>query len=114
MSNQIKDFDKLAPPKRVVKIAGEEVDVSKIPSRVTLEIARLADNADKLNSEEGFIKSLELVAMACKPSNEKITVDWLLDNTDFDTLMDFCEYVLEPIRKRTEGGGTGKNPKAKP
>jgi len=98
----IKDFDKVLRTERKARISGEEVDVTKIPSRVTLEMARLNDSSEELNSEEGFYKSIDLVAQACKPSNPKITTEWLLDNTDFETLMDFMDYVLDPVKQRTE------------
>lgn len=98
----IKDFDSVLKPERIMKIRGEEVDVTKIPSRVTLEMAKLNDNAKELNSEQGFYKSIDLVSQACKPTNPKITTEWLLDNTDFETLMDVMDYVLEPINKRVD------------
>ena len=108
---QFKDFDKVIRPERKARIAGEDVDVSKIPSRVTLEMAKLSDDAKELNSEEGFYKSVDLVAKACAPSNPKITAEWLLDYTDFIELMEFMDWVLEPVKKRTEE--TEKNMKAR-
>jgi len=105
----IRDFDKIVRQERRAVISGEEVDVSKIPSRVTLEIVQFGDGAEKLDGKESFLRSVELVSKACLPSNPKITTDWLLDNTDFEQLMDFCEYVMEPIRARAEDGGTAKN-----
>ncbi len=98
----IRDFDKLIQQPRIARIAGEEVNVTKIPSRVTLEMVRFADKTKEMTAEQTFHQTLELVAKACQPSNPKITADWLLDNTDFDQMMDFCEYVLEPIRKRAD------------
>jgi len=110
MSNAptIRDFDKVVQTARLARIGGEEVDVTKIPSRVTLEMTKLADDAEAMKQEESFYTVIDLVAKACTPSNPKITADWLLDNTDFDTLMDFCEFVMEPIRERAakQAGGT--------
>ncbi len=110
MSNTptIRDFDKVIQEARIARIGGEEVDVTKIPSRVTLEMVKFADASEKMSEEERFYKTLELVAKACQPSNATITADWLLDNTDFDQMMSFCEYVLEPIRKRAEASDPGK------
>jgi hypothetical protein len=105
---KIRDFDKVVREQRIARICGEEVDVTKIPSRVTLEMTKFADNAEAMKSEESFYTVVDLVAKACSPSNPKITADWLLDNTDFETLMDFCEFVMEPIRERAarQAGGT--------
>lgn len=98
----IRDFDKVLGEERKAKICGEIVDVTRIPSRVTLEMAKLADSVEDLNSEQGFYKSVDLVSKACLPSNPKITPDWLIDNTHFEQLMEFMDYVLEPVKKRTE------------
>lgn len=105
---KIRDFDKIVKEPRIARICGEEVDVTRIPSRVTLEMTKFADDADAMKSEESFFRVVDLAAKACAPSNPKITADWLLDNTDFDTLMDFCEFVMEPIRERAakQAGGT--------
>lgn len=46
---EILDLDALQPPKRVVKFAGREIDVSIIPFEVYLLVAR---NVDKLNALE--------------------------------------------------------------
>ena len=108
---KIRDFDKIIKEPRIARICREEVDVTRIPSRVTLEMTKFADDADAMKGEESFYKIIDLVAKACAPSNPKITADWLLDNTDFETLMDFCEFVMEPIRERAArqaGGTSGK------
>ena len=102
MGEIIKDFDKIVPEKRVAILAGEEIDVSKIPTRVTIELAKLKDRKDELSDDvKGFEKTLEIIALACK-SNPKINADFLIDNTDFEQLMDFIDFILEPITKRTE------------
>ena len=36
----IKDFDKILPPKRIAKLAGENIDVSWIPSRTSRDGSR--------------------------------------------------------------------------
>jgi len=41
---EFKDFDSLLPEKRVAKIAGREIDVSKIPARIVLEQAKFRDD----------------------------------------------------------------------
>ena len=98
----IKDFDKIVREERIAVLGGEQIDVSKIPSRVTLEIAKAKESVDKVSDEEGFMRAVELVSMACKPSNSKVTTEWLFDNTDFETLLDFMDYVMEPVKRRVE------------
>lgn len=97
-----RDFDQVVVPQRKARIGGEEVDCTKIPSRVTLEMAKMADDTKQLGSEAGFYSAVELVAKACQPSNPSVTADFLLDNTDFETLMAFMEWVLEPVKRRVD------------
>ncbi len=105
----LRNFDAVIRPDRKGIIGGEEVDVSKIPSRVALELAEMKDTIKK-DDDNAFYKSIELVAKACQPSNKKITAEFLLDNTDIETLLDIVDWVLEPILKRSEE--SAKNPPA--
>lgn len=105
---KILDLDKLVPDKRIVKLAGKEIDVSKIPSRVTLEIAQKSDVL-KSGTEASFPLMLEMVVNICKPSQPDITTDWLVDNTSLDQLMALIEFVLEPVKARAEKAEQGKN-----
>ncbi len=106
----IKDFDRLVPDKRTAQLAGKEIDVTRIPSRVTLQLAKYADDVaeGKLSPMEQFLQALEPVAAVCKLSDPEITVDWLLDNTDFAQLSEFAKFVLEPITQQSGGQELGK------
>ena len=105
----IKDFDKLQKDERKIKIGGETADVSKIPSRVMIELMQAAESGEIAEDNPGsFGKTLELVEKVMTPSNPKMTADFLLDNTDFDTLVDIIEYVMEPVNQRMEKKAQGK------
>ncbi len=103
MENKIfKDFDKILPPQRIARLSGREIDVSRIPSRISLEIAQFRDNFLKMNSETMQKRSLEIVAKICQVTDPGITPEWLLDNTHFEQLTDFMDFVLEPINRPAE------------
>lgn len=104
---KILDLDKLIPQQRIVRLAGEEIDVSKIPSRVTLEVAEKADVLES-GSAESFEIMLDLVVKICKPSKQDITQEWLVDHTSFDQLLALIEFVLEPLQEKIQGE-QGKN-----
>lgn len=107
MDEVFKDFNTIIPKKRIAKLAEEEIDVSLIPSRVSLELAIFRDSIFKgkvKSSEEQQRKSLEIVSKVCQVKNPKITVEWLLDNTHYEQLIEFIDFVLEPINRP----GTGK------
>lgn len=104
MAEIFKDFNKIIPEVRIAKLGDEEIDVSKIPSRVSLELAIFRDKVLTMkSSEEQQRKSLEIVAKVCQVKNPKITVDWLLDNTHYEQLIEFIDFVLEPINRPGKG-----------
>ena len=60
---QILDLDKIIEDQRVVRLAGKEIDVSVLPSRVTLELAAI-DNTS-------FPQLLKLIEFILEPLNER-------------------------------------------
>ncbi|MEK5038906.1 hypothetical protein [Sporosarcina sp. FSL K6-3457] len=108
MDANILDLDKLVPDKRTVILAGVEIDVSKIPSRVTLEIAKKSSILTS-GSDESFPIVLDLVTKICKPSKSDITEDWIIDNTSIDQLLALIEFVLKPMRDRAKKAEEVKN-----
>ena len=100
MSGILKDFNLIIPEVRIAKLGDQEIDVSKIPSRLSLEIAIYRDQIwnNKIKSaEEAWRKSVESVAKICQVSNPTVTSDWLIDNTHYEQLLEFIDFVLEPI-----------------
>lgn len=117
MNDFIKDFDKIIPDKRIAILAGKEFDVSKISTRMALKQVIFRDNALKMNGEAAFRKAVEIVAEICgKPKNveegfwsklaslfkARITAKWLMDNTNYEQLMAFIDFVLEPLTDKAE------------
>lgn len=100
-SPKILDLDKLIPEKRIVRLAGKEIDVSSIPSRVTLEIAEKSDILTSGRAESFPI----LMQMIVKIMNDpEVDEDWVIDNTNLEQLMALIEFVIEPIQNKAVGG----------
>ena len=104
----IKDFDKLIPQKRIAILAGRQFDVSKIPPRLALEQAAFIDSLSGIkNEQDAFNKSLEIAAKICNQTEpvklfdrifrKRVTAKWLIDNTDITQLIEFINFILEPI-----------------
>jgi hypothetical protein len=116
-SDILKDFGTIVPQKRIARIAGEEVDVSVFSTRATLKLIELTSSPEKqaaLESGQGIEDLLEVVAIACQRSNPKVTKDWLIDNVDMFTLVEFAQFVMEPVTARLKAmqeakEGTEKN-----
>jgi hypothetical protein len=114
---EIRDFDALSPKKRKARIGGREVEVGPIPARVTLEMARLADETqadEKGAGQEDRIKqTIGVIVRILDRDNTGITADWLLENTTLDSLLSFMQFVLEPASARlAEVEGEEKSPEA--
>lgn len=109
MSKQptILDLDKVVPAERIVILSGKKIDVSRIPSRVTLDIAKDQDKL-KNGGDDSFSAVLKQIICICKPSFPDITEEWIADNTDFEQLMQLIEFVLAPLKERA-GTEPGKN-----
>ena len=117
MNEIIKDFDKIIPDKRIAILVGKEFDVSKISTRMALKQVVFRDNVLKMNGEAAFRKAVEIVAEICgKPKitgdsfwsklinlfRSRITTKWLMDNTNYEQLTEFIDFVLEPLTKEVE------------
>lgn len=98
-----RDFSKTVYPKRIAVIEGEEIDVSKISTRVMLKLVELKDRREELEAGEIgiFYELIEIISQCCK-ANKKITADWLIDNTDIMQLLDLMEYIIEPLTVKVE------------
>ena len=104
MPNNILDLDKIIPDKRIIKLAGKEIDVSVIPTRVSLEIIKNAEKFKDLTNNADdtlFDMVLDLTVKVIKPSFPEVSRDWLLDNTkDLFQLQKLLEFVLEPLQQQ--------------
>ena len=121
MSDLLKDFDILSPPKRIARIGGEDIDVTIVPARAALKFISFSkkyhvDSVDSMSPggfDPGMIDSiLEVIELICRRSSEKITKEWLLDNVDIKVLMEFIQYVFAGMKDMSTGepaGDTEKN-----
>jgi len=108
-SDGVFDFDALVVEPRVVRVGGEEVDVSVIPMAVQMALAKMADRGkaglmqDAEEDAWGSLKrTIEMVATVTVLRNPKVTADFLLDHLDFARLTEFAMFVLKPVRERAE------------
>jgi hypothetical protein len=105
------DLDEILIPPRKIKITEKtsgtvrEIDVTDIPARVVLElIKRQNDIQNKIANEDEalFDWMLDLALKICKPSFPDITIDWVMENMDFEQLKRFLQFVLQPLNDYIE------------
>lgn len=125
----MRDFETISPKKRIARIGGEEIDVSAMSSRITLEFVVFANkynfgenDLSKADFQPDMLKDMvDIIALVCQKSSKKITADWLLDNLELPVLIGLMQYVFEPMTSsmknlkltesayETDKEGTGKN-----
>lgn len=119
MSNVI-DLDILRPEKRIIKLGGEEIDVSYIPCAITFEIDEIISELAKLDMNEiekngdetrkAFDISLRLCATFCEWQQPKFTKKWLADNCDVRQINVFAQTLKTLLSEAYKGAEDyGKN-----
>ncbi|MBS4191743.1 hypothetical protein KHA94_16255 [Bacillus sp. FJAT-49705] len=106
VEQEILDLDKFIPAKRIVKLAGKVIDVSKIPSEVILELAKKKTVLDS-ETDESFDMVFDLavkICNACNPDDE-ITKKWLVGKTSIEQLLAMLEFIMKPLKDRSSKNG---------
>jgi len=83
-----------------------EIDVSRAPSRVILELVQeeqLMKVQAAQEDEALFDNLLDKTIKICRPSFPGITKDWLLDNMSFEELMAFLKFAMKPLNDYLDG-----------
>lgn len=114
-----KDFDKLITDKRTAVLGGKTFDVSLISTRDALKYVQFRDKVLTMSGEDALRKMAAIVAEICsKPVikgnfftrlfNKPITEQWLFANTNYEQLLLFIDFVLEPLLGKKDDTETDK------
>ena len=111
---EVRDLDALRPQPRVVRLAGNDIDVSFIPvgltfdiDQVTAEMAKL--DTKKLHDGEGketrkaFDLTVKLCATFCQWKHPEMTEEWFRENTDAHQLRVLGDSIREALTSAYEG-----------
>lgn len=98
---KVLDLNALIPEERCFILGEKRVDVSKIPARVTLELAQKED-VIRSESMESFEVIFDLAVKVCQVSDKSITKDWIIDNCELGQLQELIRFVLQPLNERAE------------
>ncbi|MFW5981529.1 MAG: hypothetical protein ACOCRU_03020 [bacterium] len=105
---EILDLDKLIDRKRAVTLVGKEIDVSKIPSKISLEIIDIYEDLLK-DDKKAMEVAWSLVMDIIHVKHPDITREWLVENTDIVQLMALFDFILKPVKARVGLSDEGKN-----
>ena len=115
MSEEIIDLDKIAPPKRVVKIKGKEIDISVIPFKISLQLMQHSNDFTKLgemvkdgsihSEEQGEYIAKQLETMysvtrdILKNADKDITDEWIDQNMSSNQMILLINRVIDFINE---------------
>ncbi len=122
----IHDLDILRPKPEYVKLGGNDIDISFIPSGIALDIINMRGELEKLTGTPEKIKKIErggkeagktfeITAEICAKITavqyEEMDKDWLLRHTNVQQLQALIEHITQAMYKSLEAGGVEvKNP----
>ncbi len=111
----LKDLDMLDPPKKLVKMSGEIIDISFIPSRVTLTAMRISLDLEKkkITADEMFEKMIEIIVHISENSNPTITAEWLYDHVSVEKITKFLNLIVSVETENDDKTGTSGEETAK-
>ncbi len=83
-----------------------EIDVSRAPSRVILELMQEEQFMKEQTVQEDdalFASLIDKAIKICRPSFPEITKEWILDNLSFEELMAFLKFAMKPLNDYLAG-----------
>lgn len=121
-NNGVVDLDILRPDPKVLRLGGNDIDVSFVPCGITFELEQMtramaelsgADmETDREAGRKGFELAIDLCSLFCRRKHVEMTREWFLENTDAGQVMVFAEAIKTALLKSYEGVGRyQKNPR---
>lgn len=119
--SEIIDLDILRPEKKIIRLAGKEIDVSFIPLGITFEIddivVRLGAMGLRKNAEGKYVKkalagadlkkmfdeTVKLCATFAGYKNPEMDEAWIKDNLNVEQIQVFAEAVKDALERSYRG-----------
>ena len=115
---EIVDLDVLRPPPKIMRLGGNDIDVSYIPTALTFEVSRITQELSGLDVDEmakgedaaqrGFNMMVELCALYCSWKHPEMTVEWIMDNTNAAQVNAMSECIQKTLEQAFAGAETGQ------
>jgi hypothetical protein len=120
---KVLDLDVLRPQSKIIKLAGNEIDVSFIPCAITWDVDKIISELAAIGNEKilangsetkrAFELSVQLCTVFCEHKFPEMTYEWFMDNCDANIIREFSESIKDALTKAYSGIRTeGKNSKA--
>ena len=111
---KVDDLDILRPEKRIIRLAGKDIDISFIPCGITFEIDNIVQELKSIsksnileNSEDtkkAFDLSIKMCVAFCTRKNPEMDYDWFCENVDVMQIKVFANAIQETLIKAYSPG----------
>ena len=118
----IHDLDVLRPPPEYVRLAGKDIDISFVPSGVSVDISNVLRRLQELDidtenldetAEEGVEIMAELCALITIKQYPEMNRDWLLAHTSATQLRKLLEHITDAMNRSIANIKEGETTKKK-
>ena len=110
---EVRDLDVLRPPERFVKLHGEQIDVSFVPTGITFDIDKVVLEMANLDQKKigkddtetlkAFNLGVKLCAVFCEHDHPEMTEDWFRAHTTATQVRDLGEEIRKALAQAYEG-----------
>jgi len=102
MDEQIVDLDAVKPQKKIIRLAGKDIDVSIIPFEKVLDMIDKIDAAEE--DKPGYTKMIlgtfsGVMKDILKESNSEITDEWIQKNIDSTRMLKLINEIIIPLMR---------------
>lgn len=106
---EVLDLDVLRPKPVLIKLGGNEIDVSFIPCGITFEIDKISRELVRLAPKVGdgtksneatrqaFDLSLKMCSIFCEPHYPEMDEEWFRANTSPDQIYKFADLLQDTL-----------------
>lgn len=106
MADSIFEISEIIPDKRIVRVLGYDVDITRIPAKYTLQMMKLGASGGESNPDN-VEKMIDIIAGICQSSQPTLTREWLLDNLDFPEINQLGFQISQSVSARTKAVQAG-------
>ena len=111
---EVRDLDVLRPQRHVMRLAGQDIDVSFIPAGITFDIQAVVQKMTTLDQAKlskgdnkelakAFNLGVELCAVFCEHDHPDMTLEWFLSNTNVEQISELSQGIQKAYTHAYDG-----------
>lgn len=118
----VEDLDVLRPEPRIIKLDGNDIDVSFIPCGITFDVDRITSALSKFTNDQimadpeaahaAFDLTVEMCAIFCERKYPHMTKEFFYENVDVQQVQHFASAIRDALTRSYKGIHSGESKNA--